>query len=92
MNDTEARCVQIAQLPAIKGYDLRSRVYSAEGLSPTIRPCGGGNNEPKILIAGQLPGYEKNGRIYAVGGIAPTIQSRDYKDAAKTCWRGDNDL
>lgn len=50
MIERERQCIQVAQLPAIKGYDLRSRVYSVDGLSPTIRPCGGGNNEPKILV------------------------------------------
>ena len=53
MNDRrerDNRLKQVAELPGIKGYDLRRRVYSVEGIAPTIRPCGGGNNEPKIIV------------------------------------------
>lgn len=32
-----------------KGFDISRRVYSVEGLAPTIHTCGGGNIEPKIL-------------------------------------------
>lgn len=32
-----------------KGFDLMSRVYSVDGLAPTVHTCGGGNIEPKIL-------------------------------------------
>jgi hypothetical protein len=42
--------IQVCILPNIKGYELRKRVYSVEGVAPTIRPCGGGNNEPKIIV------------------------------------------
>lgn len=32
-----------------KGFDISRRVYSVDGLAPTIHTCGGGNIEPKIL-------------------------------------------
>lgn len=32
-----------------KSFDLARRVYSVEGLAPTLHTCGGGNTEPKIL-------------------------------------------
>lgn len=32
-----------------KSYDISRRVYSVEGLAPTIHTCGGGNRQPKIL-------------------------------------------
>ena len=28
----------------------RGRVYSADGVSPCLNTCGGGNLEPKILV------------------------------------------
>lgn len=33
----------------IKGHDLLKRVYSSDGLSPTLSTMGGGNTEPKII-------------------------------------------
>lgn len=30
--------------------DHMNRVYSPEGVAPTIHTCGGGNTEPKVLI------------------------------------------
>ncbi|WP_250620814.1 DNA (cytosine-5-)-methyltransferase [Bacillus subtilis] len=34
----------------IKGHDAIKRVYSPEGVSPTLTTMGGGNTEPKIAI------------------------------------------
>lgn len=73
---------------SLKINDIARRVYSPDGIAPTIHTCGGGNTEPKILVVGQLPGYEKNGRIYDTHGISPTVQSRDYKDPAKIVVEG----
>lgn len=43
----DPKCVQVAQ---IKGsFESNGRIYSPEGISPTITTCGGGNREPKIL-------------------------------------------
>jgi len=44
--------VQVAILPAINGHDILKRVYSTDGISPTVTTCGGGNTEPKILVKG----------------------------------------
>lgn len=38
----------------IKGYDVRKRVYSPEGISPTLMTCGGGGWEVKILDLSKL--------------------------------------
>lgn len=50
-NDAEShknpKCVQVAQLEG--QYESTGRVYSAEGISPTVTTCGGGNREPKII-------------------------------------------
>lgn len=46
----EIKCEVAGQIVG-KGYnDMIGRVYSAEGCSPTIRTCVGGNNEPKIIV------------------------------------------
>lgn len=44
----DPKCIQIGKLD-IKGIDQIKRVYSPEGLSPTLTTMGGGNTEPKIL-------------------------------------------
>ena len=83
--EREGRLLQVATLDkeSYRQNEMCRRVYSPDGIAPTIRTCGGSGHEPKILVVGQLPGYEKNGRIYGPDGIAPTIQARDYKDPAK---------
>lgn len=44
----DPKCVQVGTLD-IKGIDQIKRVYSDEGISPTLTTMGGGNTEPKIL-------------------------------------------
>ena len=46
------RCEQVCTLPALNGYDCLKRVYSDEGICPTIPTGGGGNVMPKILVRG----------------------------------------
>lgn len=89
MIERERRCIQVAILDpnSYRDNEMHRRVYSTQGIAPTIRTSGSGGFEPKILVVGQLPGYEKNGRIYGGNGLAPTIQSRDYKDAPKVLVR-----
>lgn len=43
----DPKCVQVANLD-IKGNDSIKRVYSPEGISPTLTTCGGGNRQVKI--------------------------------------------
>ena len=58
--------IQVAQLDG--KHEESGRVYSQDGLSPTINTCGGGNREPKISepIAGQFQpadrDYNKKGK------------------------------
>lgn len=33
-----------------RNLESNRRVYSTNGISPTITTCGGGNTEPKIMI------------------------------------------
>lgn len=39
----------VGKCEAINGHDLLKRVYSSDGLSPTLSTMGGGNTEPKII-------------------------------------------
>lgn len=44
--------IQVAILPAINGHDIIKRVYSIDGLGPTVTSKTGGGHEPKILVKG----------------------------------------
>ena len=46
MNDD--RCIQVGNLEHW-GMDMCNRVYSPQGISPTLRIFGGGNTEVKII-------------------------------------------
>ena len=45
----DPKCVQVGELD-IKGHDCVKRVYSGEGISPTLTDMQGGNRQPKVLI------------------------------------------
>lgn len=44
----DPKCVKVGDLD-IKGQDCIKRVYSPDGVSPTLTTMGGGNREPKII-------------------------------------------
>lgn len=44
----DPKCVQVGEVN-IKGHDCIKRVYSEEGISPTLTDMQGGNRQPKIL-------------------------------------------
>ncbi len=46
----DPKCVQIGKLD-IKGHDCVKRVYSGEGISPTLTDMQGGNRQPKVAVA-----------------------------------------
>lgn len=51
-NIAEPRVIQVGNIyPDTETFHNRTmgRVYSADGLSPTINCCGGGDREPKII-------------------------------------------
>lgn len=48
----DPKCVEVGMLSGGKWdkmHDVSRRVYSGEGISPTIHTCGGGNTEPKVI-------------------------------------------
>jgi DNA (cytosine-5)-methyltransferase 1 len=62
----------------LKGHDAIKRVYSAEGVSPTLTTMGGGHREPKIAVksVGNVnpSGNGMNGQVYEVeSGLSPTL-------------------
>ena len=58
----------------------RGRIYSANGLSPTLNTAQGGGLEPKILIKRPLKGLTKNGwhfeqNVFSKNSIAATLKA-----------------
>lgn len=47
----KVRCIQLGNIAVGKSWDnpQSGRIYSADGIAPTLNTCGGGNREPKIL-------------------------------------------
>ena len=62
------------------GNSQQDRVYSGDGLAPTINTKPGGNTEPKvsILFDTSYIGQDEKARIYE--NICPTLTSRNYKE------------
>ena len=58
----------------------RDRVYSSEGLAPTISTKPGGNTEPKVPIIFDTSHIGQDGKVREYEGICPTLTSRDYKE------------
>lgn len=82
------KCVQVGNLEGGKWDRINEscrRVYSEEGISPTIHTCQGRNTEPKVLRMGGLFDTEKSkhqaGSIYDKEQLAPTL------DAMQGGWR-----
>ena len=70
----DPKCIQVGELD-IKGIDQIKRIYSPDGLSPTLTTMGGGNREPKIEVIGNyMPsGYDAS-RVVNSNGLAPTVK------------------
>ena len=58
----------------------RDRVYSSEGLAPTISTKPGRNTEPKVPIIFDTSYIGQDGKVREYEGICPTLTSRDYKE------------
>lgn len=61
---TDNTIIQVGQLD-IKGQDIVKRVYSSDGVSPTLTSMQGGNRQPKVLVReatkkGYSEAYEGN--------------------------------
>ena len=58
----------------------RGRIYSANGISPTLNTVQGGGLEPKVLIERPLKGFTKNGwhfeqNVFSTNSIAATLKA-----------------
>jgi DNA (cytosine-5)-methyltransferase 1 len=76
--------IVLGRAEGINGHDILKRVYSVDGVSPTLNTCGGGNTQPKILEVGSLkPDHcTRSGQrdvVWDAHGIAGTLMSSDYK-------------
>lgn len=49
--ENEKTCIEAANLN-FYGFDISNRVYSPEGISPTLHTMQGGGREPKIIVKG----------------------------------------
>lgn len=58
----------------------RDRVYSGDGLAPTISTKPGGNTEPKVSILFDTSYIGQDGKARIYENICPTLTSRDYKE------------
>lgn len=58
----------------------RDRVYSDDGLAPTISTKPGGNTEPKVSILFDTSYIDQDGKARIYENICPTLTSRDYKE------------
>ena len=58
----------------------RDRVYSDNGLAPTISTKPEGNTEPKVSILFDTSYIGQDGKARIYENICPTLTSRDYKE------------
>lgn len=58
----------------------RDRVYSDDGLAPTISTKPGGNTEPKVSILFDTSYIGQDGKARIYENICPILTSRDYKE------------
>ena len=65
----ENKCIQVGKLD-IKEHDCIKRVYSKEGISPTLTDMQGGNRQPKVII-----GSTQRHAAISEDGIVPTLTS-----------------
>lgn len=80
----EPKIIQVGNYMDDTGRGFRNpqcgRVYSADGIAPTLNTCGGGDREPKILIVDSYsPTSACNGKVLDANGICPTLL--DHKGA-----------
>lgn len=61
----EPKCEQVAQIESSGYTEMTGRVYSANGLSPTVRTFAGGNTETKIAVPTTTRGKDIVGALRA---------------------------
>lgn len=80
----DPKCVQVGTLTGgkwDKTYESCKRVYSEDGLSPTISTCQGGNTEPKVEVKRMYGIFDTEksthqaGSVYDRDGLSPTLDT-----------------
>ena len=77
-NSDTNKLIQVGIIDKPEWIETRCRVYSPEGVCPTLHGIGrGGNTEPKIIVVGKLDikGKDQIRRVYDPNGIAPTLST-----------------
>lgn len=86
-NITDNKVLQVGNIVDTGNWDnpQRGRIYSKDGISPTLNCVGGGGLEPKILekstnniiIAGEVPiaNYNHLNKVYDKNGICCTLDT-----------------
>lgn len=74
----EPKIIQVGNYMDDSGKGFKNpqcgRVYSPDGIAPTLNTCGGGQREPKIIqIGSYVPNSMCAGKIVDAEGIAPTV-------------------
>lgn len=70
----EPRPIQVAQIYDREQNPINGRVYSEDGIAPTLRTPTGGLYEPKIMkIGSYVPNGLCAGQVVDADGIAPTV-------------------
>lgn len=80
------KCNQIATLRGgrwDKIIEQHRRVYSGDGLAPTLHTCGGGNTEPKVMITTNPPKIRK--LIPLECWRLMGFDDEDFRKAEKVC-------
>lgn len=65
---------QIGQMYPNSGNPQAGRIYDADGISPTMDTCSGGNRMPKVLVDEPLA-YDEQNRYIRKDGIVGTIMT-----------------
>lgn len=76
----EPKPIQVAQIYDREQNPINGRVYSEDGIAPTLRTPTGGLSEPKIMqISSYSPSSACNAKVLDTDGICPTLL--DHKGA-----------
>ena len=89
-NEDTNKLIQVGTLDKPEWIEARRRVYSPEGICPTLNGIGqGGNTEPKIIVVGRLDikGKDQIRRVYDPDGLAPYFE---YNARWSTATKGYN--
>ncbi len=75
LNVVETNKIIIVGMLDMKGSEQIRRVYSDEGISPTLDTMQGGHREPKILKIANETGNHYGGGVFDKEGLSPTLTS-----------------